>query len=127
MVGRAHSGRQRRTQQAGMVSEATLRVVSGAMVRQADNRDHAGIGMLTEAQSVVHRDWRVSGATLRQGSHWGHTGPNIQGTHTLAERSVRGTLGQAWSVGATRVVGSVESHPGWSAGGQWSQRPHLSQ
>lgn len=48
-----------------MVSEATLRVVSGAMVRQADNGDHAGIGMLTVEQSVVHRDWRVSGATLR--------------------------------------------------------------
>lgn len=59
MVRRAHSGRQRRTQQAGTVSEATLRVVSGAMVRQADNRDHAGTGMLSSqwhSQSVGHRD-----------------------------------------------------------------------
>lgn len=111
--------RHRRTQQAGMVSEA--------MVRQADNRDHTGIGVLTVAQSAVYRDWRVRGATLRQGGHWCHTGTNIQRTHTLAERSVRGTLGQAWSVGATRVVGSVESHAGWSAGGQRAQRPHLSQ
>lgn len=91
VVRRAHSGRQRRTQQAGMVSEATLRAVSGAMVRQADNRDHAGTGMLSlqwHSQSVGHRDWRVRGTTLRQGGHWGHPGPNIQGTHTLTGREV---------------------------------------
>lgn len=74
-----------------MVSEATLRAVSGAMVRQADNRDHAGTGMLSSqwhSQSVGHRDWRVRGATLRQGGHWGHPGPNIQGIHTLTGREV---------------------------------------
>lgn len=131
VVRRAHSGRQRRTQQAGMVSEATLRAVSGAMVRQADNRDHAGTGMLS---SQWHSHQWVTGTG---GSGEPRSGRAVTGatqgqtfrelTHSLAERSVRGTLGQAWSVGATQVVGSVESHAGCSAGGQRSQRPHLSQ
>ena len=119
-------------QQAGVVSRVTLGAVSGAMVRQADKRAHvcsqwhsqwfAGAGGSVQPRCIIP----VRGATLRRGSHWGHLGPKGQGSHTQAERSLRGTLGQAWSVGATQGVG------------QWChtqdvirqvacQSPHLSQ
>lgn len=55
----------------------------------------------------------VRGAPLSQAIHCHHTRPKGQGNHSSRE-VVRGTLEQAWSVGATQVVGSVESHPGQS-------------
>lgn len=92
----APSGRQTGAQQAGVVSGVSLSGVSGAIVR---HRQTIGTRLaqtrslwLTVAQSVVCR----TGGPVepdRQGSCWGHTGPKGQVSHTLAERSVSGTLG----------------------------------
>lgn len=72
-----------------MVSGVTLRVVSGAMVRQADNRDHTSTGWLTVAWSVVCRDQKVSGVMLddrmgqrshtQTGQSLGPHGANVSG------------------------------------------------
>lgn len=114
--------------QAEVVTAGSM--VSEAVVRQAGNRDHTGTGMFTVAQSVgqwVSGSQGLWGQWSHVGSYWSEEPPSVrpvtattQGQRvrgiTLAETSVRGTLEQAWSVGATQVVGSVESHPGQSAG-----------
>lgn len=60
----------------------------GQAGRQQGPRWHRHAQLTVAQSSVGHRDWRVRGATLRQGGHWGHPGPNIQGTHTLTGREV---------------------------------------
>lgn len=73
-------GRSEGPQQAGTVSGLTFRAVMGATVRQADNRDHTGMGI-----SQWHSQW----STGVGGSVESHLGRAVPGaTHGQKARGV---------------------------------------
>lgn len=101
-------------------------MLSEAVARQADNRDHTGISTLMVAWSVVHRDWKVKGVTLddRIGQRIHAQAGQSLGPHRA---NVAGVSHSDRSVGAKWSGGSVESHSAQWVSRQWSQNPHLSQ
>lgn len=84
------SGQKGTLRQAEVVTAGSM--VSGAVVRQAGNRDHTGTGMFTVAQSVGHRDCGVSGAML---DHTGQRSPPQSG-QSLPPHEAKGSGESLW-------------------------------